>query len=41
MGEFLYKLGVKKTFLTMTQTPEATYKINKLSKNLASQYFNK
>lgn len=30
MGEFLYKLGVKETFLPMIQIPEATKKINKL-----------
>lgn len=30
MGEFLYKLGVKKMFLSMIQIPEATQKINKL-----------
>lgn len=30
MGEFLYKLGVKKIFLSMIQITEATQKINKL-----------
>ena len=30
ISEILYKLGVEKTFPTVTQIPEATQKINKL-----------